>query len=321
VAVLLWFGSRQVFAGTLSAATFITFLYAFYNVIEPAKSLSGAFYNIRKGMGALERVEELLHAPVTISDHPEAREVHAFKKGFELKEVSFRYPNADRWALHNVSFSIPKGKLVALVGASGSGKSTIADLIPRFHDLTYGAILLDGVDIRELRTRDVRQLLGIVSQEAILFNDTVRNNIVFSSGITDPQAIEAAAKAANAHDFITALPQGYDTNIGDRGSKLSGGQRQRITIARALLKNPPFLILDEATSALDSESEQLVQSALEHLLNNRTALVIAHRLSTVQHADEIIVLDQGSIVERGTHEELLQQEGVYKKLVELQGLG
>jgi len=321
VAVLLWFGSRQVFAGTLSAATFITFLYAFYNVIEPAKSLSGAFYNIRKGMGALERVEELLHAPVTISDHPEAREVHAFKKGFELKEVSFRYPNADRWALHNVSFSIPKGKLVALVGASGSGKSTIADLIPRFHDLTYGAILLDGVDIRELRTRDVRQLLGIVSQEAILFNDTVRNNIVFSSGITDQQAIEAAAKAANAHDFITALPQGYDTNIGDRGSKLSGGQRQRITIARALLKNPPFLILDEATSALDSESEQLVQSALEHLLNNRTALVIAHRLSTVQHADEIIVLDQGSIVERGTHEELLQQEGVYKKLVELQGLG
>lgn len=320
VAVLLWFGSRQVFAGSLSAATFITFLYAFYNVIEPAKSLSGAFYNIRKGMGALERVEALLNAPVTISDHPEARPVNAFQQGFELKEVSFRYPNADRWALQKVSFSIPKGKLIALVGASGSGKSTIADLLPRFHDLSYGGILLDGIDIRELKTRDLRNLMGIVSQEAILFNDTVRNNIVFSSGITDQRAIEAAAIAANAHDFITALPQGYDTNIGDRGSKLSGGQRQRLTIARALLKNPPFLILDEATSALDSESEQLVQSALDHLLHNRTALVIAHRLSTVQHADEIIVLDQGNIVERGNHEQLLLQAGVYKKLVELQGL-
>jgi subfamily B ATP-binding cassette protein MsbA len=320
VAVLLWFGSRQVFAGSLSAATFITFLYAFYNVIEPAKSLSGAFYNIRKGMGALERVEALLNAPVTISDHPEARPVNSFQQGFELKEVSFRYPNADRWALQKVSFSIPKGKLIALVGASGSGKSTIADLLPRFHDLSYGGILLDGIDIRELQTRDLRNLMGIVSQEAILFNDTVRNNIVFSSGITDQRAIEAAAMAANAHDFITALPQGYDTNIGDRGSKLSGGQRQRLTIARALLKNPPFLILDEATSALDSESEQLVQSALDHLLHNRTALVIAHRLSTVQHADEIIVLDQGNIVERGNHEQLLLQAGVYKKLVELQGL-
>lgn len=320
VAVLLWFGSRQVFAGSLSAATFITFLYAFYNVIEPAKSLSGAFYNIRKGMGALERVEALLNAPVTISDHPEARPVNSFQQGFELKEVSFRYPNADRWALQKVSFSIPKGKLIALVGASGSGKSTIADLLPRFHDLSYGGILLDGIDIRELKTRDLRNLMGIVSQEAILFNDTVRNNIVFSSGITDQRAIEAAAIAANAHDFITALPQGYDTNIGDRGSKLSGGQRQRLTIARALLKNPPFLILDEATSALDSESEQLVQSALDHLLHNRTALVIAHRLSTVQHADEIIVLDQGNIVERGNHEQLLLQAGVYKKLVELQGL-
>jgi len=320
VSVLLWFGAKQVFAGEISAATFITFLYAFYNIIEPAKQLSSASYSIRKGMGALERVEAVLNAPVSIRDDDKALTVKSFEDKIEFRNVSFRYQNAERPALENVSLTIPKGKMVALVGASGAGKSTIADLLPRFYDVTDGQIFLDGRDIRQLRLHDVRALMGIVSQEAILFNDTVRNNIVFSTSEVSETAIIAAAKAANAHEFIEKLPQGYDTNIGDRGNKLSGGQRQRLTIARALLKNPPILILDEATSALDSESEKLVQAALETLLKNRTALVIAHRLSTVQHADEIIVLDQGRIAERGSHEELMKTGKIYKKLVELQAL-
>lgn len=320
VSVLLWFGAKQVFAGQISAATFITFLYAFYNIIEPAKQLSSASYSIRKGMGALERVEAVLNAPLAIRDGEKALEIKSFEDKIEFRNVSFRYQNAERPALENVSLAVPKGKMVALVGASGAGKSTVADLLPRFYDVTEGQILLDGKDIRQLRLRDLRALMGIVSQEAILFNDTVRNNIVFSTSEASEADIVAAAKAANAHEFIRNLPQGYDTNIGDRGSKLSGGQRQRLTIARALLKNPPILILDEATSALDSESEKLVQAALDTLLQNRTALVIAHRLSTVQHADEIIVLDQGCIVERGTHESLMQSGKVYRKLVELQAL-
>lgn len=320
VSVLLWFGAKQVFAGEISAATFITFLYAFYNIIEPAKALSGASYSIRKGMGALERVEAVLNAPVTIRDDDNALPINSFQDKIEFRNVSFQYQNADRDALDGISLTIPRGKIVALVGASGAGKSTVADLLPRFYDVTGGQILVDGTDIRQLRLRDLRALMGIVSQEAILFNDTVRSNIAFSSGETSDAAVKAAAQAANAHDFITALPEGYDTNIGDRGSKLSGGQRQRLTIARALLKNPPILILDEATSALDSESEQLVQAALDTLLKNRTALVIAHRLSTVQHADEIIVLDAGRIVERGTHESLMREGKFYRKLVELQAL-
>ncbi len=320
VSVLLWFGAKQVFAGEISAATFITFLYAFYNIIEPAKALSGASYSIRKGMGALERVEAVLNAPVNIRDDDNALTISSFQDKIEFKNVSFQYQNADRDALDGISLTIPRGKIVALVGASGAGKSTVADLLPRFYDVTGGQILVDGTDIRQLRLRDLRALMGIVSQEAILFNDTVRSNIAFSSGDASDAAVEAAARAANAHDFITAMPEGYDTNIGDRGSKLSGGQRQRLTIARALLKNPPILILDEATSALDSESEQLVQSALDTLLKNRTALVIAHRLSTVQHADEIIVLDAGRIVERGTHESLMREGKYYRKLVELQAL-
>lgn len=320
VSVLLWFGAKQVFAGEISAATFITFLYAFYNIIEPAKQLSSASYSIRKGMGALERVEAVLNAPVSIRDDDKALKVKSFEDKIEFRNVSFRYQNAERPALENVSLTIPKGKMVALVGASGAGKSTIADLLPRFYDVTEGQIFLDGKDIRQLRLHDLRALMGIVSQEAILFNDTVRNNIVFSTSEVSETAIIAAAQAANAHEFIEKLPQGYDTNIGDRGNKLSGGQRQRLTIARALLKNPPILILDEATSALDSESEKLVQAALDTLLKNRTALVIAHRLSTVQHADEIIVLDQGRIAERGTHEELMKTGKIYKKLVELQAL-
>lgn len=338
--VLLWFGAKQVFAGELTGPTFITFLYAFYSITEPAKAFSAATYSIRKGMGALERVEAVLDAPIAIQDRENALEIKDFKDKIEFKNVSFRYPNSERGALENIHLEIPKGKIVALVGASGAGKSTMADLLPRFYDPTEGQILLDGNDLRDLRLFDLRALLGIVSQEAILFNDTVRNNILFSSAQGEPafakatgalsfakatagkeaKYVEDAARAANAHEFIINLPEGYDTNIGDRGSKLSGGQRQRLTIARALLKNPPILILDEATSALDSESEKLVQAALERLLENRTALVIAHRLSTVQHANEIIVLDGGRIVERGTHESLMRDGKIYRKLVELQAL-
>lgn len=317
---LLWFGAKLVFADQISGPIFITFLYAFYSITEPAKAFSAATYSIRKGMGALERVEAVLDAPVAIHDAENALEIKDFKEKIEFHNVSFKYANAERGALENIQLEIPKGKIVALVGASGAGKSTMADLLPRFYDPTEGQIMLDGKDIRDLRLQDLRALMGIVSQEAILFNDTVRNNIAFSSAEASKQEIEAAARAANAHEFIINLPEGYDTNIGDRGSKLSGGQRQRLTIARALLKNPPILILDEATSALDSESEKLVQAALERLLENRTALVIAHRLSTVQHANEIIVLDAGRIVERGTHESLMREGKVYRKLVELQAL-
>lgn len=320
VSVLLWFGAKQVFAGQISAATFITFLYAFYNVIEPAKALSGASYSIRKGMGALERIQEVLQADVGIRDPVNPQELSAFRREVAFEHVSFRYANADRTAVQDISFVIPRGRIVALVGPSGAGKSTLADLLPRFYDVDTGCVRIDGTDVRHVRQRDLRALMGIVSQEAILFNDSVRNNIAFGAEDISGEAITAAAIAANAHDFICALPQGYETNIGDRGNKLSGGQRQRLTIARALLKNPPILILDEATSALDSESEKLVQAALEQLLRNRTALVIAHRLSTIQHADEIIVMQEGKIVERGTHTQLMAQSGNYRKLVEMQAL-
>jgi subfamily B ATP-binding cassette protein MsbA len=320
VAVLLWFGSARVFAGSLSAETFITFLYAFYNVIDPAKAFASALYSIRKGMGALERVQRVLDTPLQIQDAPDALPVAQFSDAVEFRNVSFQYANAERPAVQDIHIRLPRGKIIALVGASGAGKSTLADLLPRFYDVQEGAILLDGVDIRQLRLKDLREQMGIVSQEAILFNDTVANNIAFGNVHAGQADIERAAKAANAHDFITALPEGYHTNIGDRGAKLSGGQRQRLTIARALLKNPPILILDEATSALDSESEKLVQIALDRLLANRTALVIAHRLSTIQHANEILVLDGGRIIERGAHEELMALGQAYRRLVELQAL-
>ncbi len=320
VAVLLWFGSAKVFSGSLSAETFITFLYAFYNVIDPAKAFASALYSIRKGMGALERVQRVLDTPLQIQDAPDALPVERFSDAVEFQNVSFQYANAERPAVKNINIRLPRGKIIALVGASGAGKSTLADLLPRFYDVQEGAILLDGVDIRQLRLKDLREQMGIVSQEAILFNDTVANNIAFGNDNATQADIERAAMAANAHDFITALPDGYHTNIGDRGTKLSGGQRQRLTIARALLKNPPILILDEATSALDSESEKLVQTALDRLLTNRTALVIAHRLSTIQHANEILVLDAGRIIERGTHDQLMALGQAYRRLVELQAL-
>ena len=325
VAVLLLYGSRQVFAGTMEAGTFIAFIFAFYMVIDPAKNFSKAWYNVQKGLGALERVEAVLDVrgegveekggEGTGGQEGAGAQV---KSGIRFDNVSFRYQTGEADVLHDLSFRIPTGKVVALVGASGGGKSTIADLLPRFYDPTEGAITLDGRDLRDYDLRELRSHFGIVSQEAILFNDTIYNNIVFGMPGVERAAVEDAARVANAYDFIVASPQGFDTNIGDRGTKLSGGQRQRLTIARAVLRNPAILILDEATSALDSESERLVQEALQRLMQNRTALVIAHRLSTIQNADEILVLDRGHIIERGTHGELLERGGAYRKLVELQ---
>lgn len=318
VAVLLWYGSRQVFSGGLNAETFLTFIFAFYNVIDPAKSFSKAWYNIQKGLAAMQRVEEVLDVTTTIQEMPDAQSITSFNASIEYRNVTFGYKPEEHLVLKNVNLNIPKGKVIALVGSSGAGKSTLVDLLPRFYDVTEGGIFIDDVNIKDYKIKDLRSLMGIVSQEAILFNDTIYNNIVFGlHNITEEDVIKAA-KIANAHGFIMATENGYQTNIGDRGSKLSGGQRQRITIARAILKNPPILILDEATSALDSESEKLVQEALLHLMKNRTSIVIAHRLSTIQHADEIIVMRDGKIKERGTHQELLQVDGEYHKLVELQ---
>lgn len=320
VSVLLWYGARQVFSGELAAETFFAFLFAFYNVLEPAKKFSTAYYNIQKGIAAIQRVETILDAESDITEIPQPVSLTGFRSAIEYQEVSFKYPNSEEWVINRVSFSVPKGKIFALVGGSGAGKTTLTDLLPRFYDVSEGQIAIDGTDIRNLRLKELRGLLGIVSQEAILFNDTIYNNITFGlQGVSEKEVIEAA-KIANAHEFITATPNGYQTITGDRGTRLSGGQRQRITIARAVLRNPPILILDEATSALDSESERLVQDALTKLMANRTALIIAHRLSTIQHADEIIVMDKGRIVERGTHQQLMQQNGHYQRLVALQAL-
>jgi ABC-type multidrug transport system fused ATPase/permease subunit len=320
VCVLIWFGFKRVELGEITPASFLSFIYAFFTVIEPAKSLSSASYNIRKGAGALDRIEEILNAEETIQDAAQTTHLPNFTEKIEYKDVSFFYKNGEKQILNTINLTIPKGKIVALVGASGAGKSTIADLLPRFYDVTEGGIFIDGVNIKDLKIKDLRNLMGIVTQEAVLFNDTIYNNIVFGKTDVTPADVEAAARAANAHDFILNTEGSYQTNIGDRGMKLSGGQRQRLTIARALLRNPAILILDEATSALDSESEKLVQEALTKLMTGRTALVIAHRLSTVQHADEIIVMNDGKIVERGTHDALFKQGGAYRKLVELQGL-
>jgi subfamily B ATP-binding cassette protein MsbA len=322
VAVLcgvLWFGGQLVLNGSngsLSADSFITYILFFTQIINPAKSLSSAFYNMRRGSAAIERIEEILSAPLIVEEKPNAVLFPSFEQSIEFKNVFFSYNEAQ--VLHNINLKIEKGKTVALVGSSGSGKSTLADLVPRFHDTTNGEILIDGVPITDYSIQSLRSLMAIVTQEPILFNDTIENNIALGKPGSTKEEIEEAARIANAHSFIMKKEMGYQTNIGDRGLKLSGGERQRLTIARAVLKNPPILILDEATSSLDTESERLVQDAINYLMKDRTSLVIAHRLSTVKHADEIIVLQKGEIIERGTHAQLMDQNGFYRRLVEMQ---
>ena len=326
IAVILWFGGTLILQknATIDASTFIYYLVIFYSIINPAKDLSKASYGIRRGMASLERIDAILNTKSNI-DEPEHPQPVKFEKQVNLEHVHFGY-QPDREVLTDINLKIPKGKTVALVGQSGGGKTTLTDLVPRFYDPTSGQVTIDGTDIRQFSTHDLRALMGIVSQEPILFNDTVYNNITFGVDTTQPapngmtwqQAVEQAARIANASEFIDRMPEGYETVIGDRGSRLSGGQRQRISIARAILKNPPILILDEATSALDSESERLVQEALEHLMKDRTTLVVAHRLSTIKHADLICVVHEGRIVEQGTHDELYAKKGYYTKLVEMQ---
>ena len=321
--IVMYFGGILVLGkdASLSASAFITYIALFSQIIPPAKSFTQAFYNIQKGLASADRIFAVLEAEESIKDQQSADTIKSFNDKIEYKNISFAYRKGDEgFVLNNVSFTINKGKTIALVGQSGSGKTTLADLLPRYYDVDAGAVLIDGTDIRKLQLHSLRELMGVVSQEPILFNDTIYNNIVFGMSHATEKMVEEAAKVANAHEFIMQMPEGYQTNIGDRGSKLSGGQRQRISIARAVLKNPPILILDEATSSLDTESEKLVQEALTSLMKNRTVLVIAHRLSTIQHADEIIVLQKGEIVQRGTHTQLAKVEGVYKKLYELQGL-
>ena len=319
IAVLLWFGGRLILGeqADIDAAQFIYYLVIFYSIINPAKDLTKALYSIRKGTASLERIDRILNTPNNISDPVNPLEITSFNDCIEYRDVSFAYQSGIP-VLKHVNLKIPKGKTIAIVGQSGSGKTTLADLLPRFYDVTDGQILVDGHDIRQYAKKDLRELMGNVNQEAILFNDTFFNNIAFGVPNATQEQVEQAARIANAHDFIVATPDGYRTTIGDRGSKLSGGQRQRISIARAILKNPPILILDEATSALDTESEKLVQQALEQLMRNRTTLVIAHRLSTIKNADLICVLSEGRIVEIGKHDELLAQNGYYRKLIEMQ---
>jgi len=316
VSIILWFGGKMVFAGELNGATFINYIALFAMIINPFKALSNAFYNVQKGTAALDRIETLLHEESTITEKPGATPIKSFEKSITLRNVSFAY--GDKQILRNVNLEIPKGKTVALVGASGAGKSTLVDMIPRFHDVNEGEILIDGVNIKDAKLDDLRRLMGVVSQDPILFNDTIYNNITLGTGGANLERVEEAARIANAHKFIELKPEGYQTNVGDRGTRLSGGERQRVTIARAVLKNPPILILDEATSSLDTESERVVQDAINKLMKNRTCIVIAHRLSTVQHADEIIVMDKGAVAERGTHAGLLARDGIYRRLVEMQ---
>ena len=315
---ILWFGGRLVLnneAG-LEATGFINYIVIFTQIINPAKSLSTAFYNAQRGSAAIQRIEEILQAPILVTDEPDARELSSFTHSIEFKNVNFSYNETP--ILKNINLTIEKGKTIALVGSSGAGKSSLADLIPRFHDVTSGEILIDGINIKNYSLHSIRALMGIVTQEPILFNDTIAGNIALGVDNASQKDIEQAAKVANALDFIQKKEEGFATNIGDRGSKLSGGERQRVTIARAVLKNPPILILDEATSSLDTESERLVQDAINNMMQNRTSIVIAHRLSTIRHANEIIVLQKGEIAERGTHDELLAKGGIYRKLVDMQ---
>ncbi|MEN9964084.1 MAG: hypothetical protein RL582_1179 [Bacteroidota bacterium] len=315
---ILWFGGSLVLSNeiAMNGALFLTYMGLFYNIISPAKSISTAFSNMQKGAAAIERIEQVLHAPVSIDDNPDGKKITHFEHSIEFINVSFFYDDVE--ILKNINLKIEKGKTIALVGSSGAGKSTLADLIPRFHDVTTGSIKVDGVDIRDYSLHSLRGLISIVTQEPILFNDSIAGNIALGVDNVAMEEIVSAARIANADRFITQKEMGYQTNIGDRGTKLSGGERQRLTIARAVLKNPPILILDEATSSLDTESERLVQDAINNLMHNRTSVVIAHRLSTIRHADEIIVLHKGEIAERGTHESLLDRKGIYHRLVEMQ---
>ncbi|SIT94940.1 ABC transporter ATP-binding protein [Pontibacter indicus] len=318
VAGLLWFGGNLVLnqQSDLKAEEFITYIVLFSQVLVPAKAMSAAFSNIQRGLVSGDRILKVIDTEPQVTDKPNAKVLPEFHHEIKLQDVSFGY--GERPVLQDINLRIQKGKTVALVGPSGGGKSTLADLIPRFYDPTAGAILIDGHDIRDYTAVSVRDKIGVVTQESILFNDTIFNNIAFNKTDATEEEVMAAARIANAHEFIARMPEGYQTMIGDRGSRLSGGQRQRLSIARAILQNPPILILDEATSALDTESEKLVQEALTNLMKNRTSVVIAHRLSTIQHADEIVVLQQGSIVERGSHENLLQHGGLYAKLTQMQ---
>ncbi len=317
IVIILWYGGTLILSNNspIDASTFIYYLVIFYSIINPAKDLSKATYAIQKGLASVERVDKILMAESNIHSPANPKPI-ALNEAINYKDVWFRYQQ--EWVLKGISLRIDKGKTVALVGQSGSGKSTLVDLLPRFYDVEKGSIMIDGTDIRDASLYDLRGLMGNVNQEAILFNDTFFNNIAFGVESATPEEVEEAARIANAHEFIMASEEGYHTNIGDRGGKLSGGQRQRISIARAILKNPPILILDEATSALDTESERLVQEALENLMRNRTTIVIAHRLSTIRNADEICVMHEGEIVERGKHDELLAIDGYYKRLCDMQ---
>jgi subfamily B ATP-binding cassette protein MsbA len=318
---ILYVGGRMVFSqeNSLNSGDLVSFILCFAMMINPSKNLASTISNIKKGLGAIGRIEEILHAPNGIQEKPNAATLDRFNDAIELRNVSFSYEG--KQALKNINLTLRKGKTIALVGASGSGKSTLADLIPRFHDVGEGEVLIDGINIKEYTISSLRKQMGFVTQEPILFNDSIAANIALGEEDAKPEAIAEAARIANAHSFITAKEQGYATNIGDRGNKLSGGERQRLTIARAVLRNPPILILDEATSSLDTESERLVQDAIEKLMKDRTSLIIAHRLSTIRKADEILVLQKGEIIERGTHENLIGKNGFYKKLVDMQELG
>ena len=320
VIIVLWFGGRLILAGgsNITAADFVSYVVVFSQIISPAKSFSNGYYNVQKGIASAERIFEILDAEEVITEKDNALPIKQFNDCIEYKNVVFRYGKDD--VLKGINLKIEKGKLIALVGESGGGKSTLADLLPRFYDVCEGRITIDGHDIRDYKISDLRGLMGIVTQESILFNDTVFNNIAFGMDNVSREAVIEAAKIANAHEFIMGLEKGYDTIIGDRGMNLSGGQRQRLSIARAVLKNPPILILDEATSSLDTESERLVQEALAKVMEQRTSIVIAHRLSTIQYADEIVVLQKGQIIERGKHDELIALGGVYKKLTDLQSI-